>query len=332
MRSVFPGLLLAAAALACLSGCKKEDVAAAAAEQAAEEAAQRPVITESVDITAIGLSVYPGARAVDDGELTVDMIASSAYGYLATYTTNASFERVVNWYRDQMDKPLVTVTSSDTGRSASLREDSANREEVTSRIVLVSETDDGVEIRLAADARQASFSVYLDNVPSRQEDAVVDVIATWRQDTTEGGDEWTEAEVQIAKEEARKLLTVLPRPVDVELGYDEAMELRDSLAEAGGDARILPPPGEGTDFRGPRFSGPDVDFEGVRAETSEALTDELMEEEGVAEPDPEAIEGTVDPVLDESDPSVDVEDPGLDVHGEPLIDFTPEIGEYEPAG
>lgn len=247
-------ILIGAALLAALAGCKKEDVVAAAAEQAAEEAAQQPVLSDEADLTAVGLSVYPGARLVPESELTLEMVTSSVYGHSATYTVRAPFDQVVAWYRQQMEEPLVSLVSTGNGRSASLREDSTNQEEAATRFVLVSETADGAEIRLASDAHPARFTVYLDSVSSEQSESVISAIVDWRQRTTEDGDEWTEAQVLTAKEEARKLLPVLPRPVDVELGYEETVELLGLLEAAGGEVHSVPPTDRSTDYRGPRTS------------------------------------------------------------------------------
>lgn len=263
-------VLLTVALLAAVSGCKKEDVVAAAAEQAAAEAAQRPVITDDVDITAVGLTVYPGARPVPQGELSLSMVASSIYTYYACYRANAPFDRVVSWYRDQMDDPIVTIVGTKGGRSASLREDSASIEDATTRFVLVSETPRGVDILLAADARPARFAVYLDSVPLDKEDNVISAIVEWRQRTTEGGDEWTDAQVLTAKEEARKLLPVLPRPVDVELSYEEAVELLGMLVKAGGEAHCMPPTDQSAGPRGPRSSAPPISLGASTLVESEA--------------------------------------------------------------
>lgn len=247
-------ILIGAALLAALAGCKKEDVVAAAAEQAAEEAAQQPILSDEADITAVGLSVYPGARLVPKSELTLEMVTSSVYGHSATYTVRAPFDQVVAWYRQQMEEPLVSFVSTDNGRSASLREDSTNQEEAATRFVLVSETADGVEIRLTSDARPARFAVYLDSVSMERSESVISAIVDWRQRTTEDGDEWTEAQVLTAKEEARKLLPVLPRPVDVGLGYEETVELLGLLEAAGGEVHSVPPTDRSADYRGPRTS------------------------------------------------------------------------------
>jgi hypothetical protein len=230
------GLALGVCAVAMLllvpAGCKKKDVAKAVAEQAALEAAEAGNVTNEVTPDEIGVAVYPGARPTGRA-VRISIEDGSGSTAQASYHASASLEAVLGFYRDALAGATVSEeTSADGVKSASVTRETTTETEVASLTALLSETADGTDISLCAVRRAARFSVYLDSVPDGSQAAVVQAICTWKGIPTVAKD----AEVQ--RQEAQKLMTVLPRPVDVGLAHDKALELRDQLVAAGGQAEV----------------------------------------------------------------------------------------------
>ncbi len=228
--------VLGAAALILLvalaAGCKKKDVAQQVAEQAAIEAAEAGNVTREASIDEIGIPVVPGARATERA-VRVSIEDGAGASSQATYRTGGSFDDVLGFYRTELAGAAVTeATSGDGRRSAAVTREERSDTEVASLTALLTETEAGVDITLCSVRRAARFSVYLNHVPDMAQDAVVQAICGWK------GIPPTPKEAEVQRQEAKKLMTVLPRPVDTGLPRDKAQELVDSLVAAGGEAEI----------------------------------------------------------------------------------------------
>ena len=230
----FVAALLVAALLPC-GGCKKKEDAAAAAAAAAAG----PPVTSEVDPTSLGVPIYPGAARVKGGAASITLDGGSTVDQQMIYAVRAPLDRVVAFYREQLSKPTISEVRTGSGRSVTLLEQQSNESEVAARLVTVSEIGGRSEIAISSTVRDARFSVFLNSVPPDKVEEVVAAICDWK-----GRPEDTKA-AQTQEEEARKILTVLPRPVDVGLPWDKATDLKDKLEALGGEVDILPKPEAG---------------------------------------------------------------------------------------
>jgi len=227
--------LLVAALLAC-GGCKKKAEAAAAAAAAA---AAGPEVTSEVDPTSLGVPVYPGAARVRDAAASVTLDGGTTVDRQMIYAVRAPLDTVVAFYRGQLSKPTTSEAKTGSGRSVTLLEQQSNESEVAARLVTVSEVGGRCEIAISSTVRVARFSVFLNSVAAGREDDIVAAICDWKVRPED-----TKAAIT-QQEEARKILTVLPRPVDVGLPWEKAIDLKAKLEAAGGDVELLPKPEAG---------------------------------------------------------------------------------------
>lgn len=227
------GVCLAVLLLLTCAGCKKKDVAKAVAEQAALEAAEAGNVTNEVTADEIGVAVYPDARSTERA-VRVSIEEGSGSTTQASYRTSAPLDAVLSFYQD-VALPGATVSQEKSGdglRSASVTKQTTTETEVASLTALLSETSEGTSISLCAVRRAARFTVYLDSVPDGSQASVVQAICSWK------GIPAAVKDAEVQRQEAQKLMTVLPRPVDVGLPHDKAVELRDQLVAAGGQAEV----------------------------------------------------------------------------------------------
>lgn len=201
-----------------------------AAAQAAAEAAG-PAITDTAPADVLGLPVYPGARPLGPG-ISIATDEGEGYDAQRAYITSADYDAVLEFYRRQMPGAKATNVESASGRSSTLVERVASKEEVVERMATLSESSRGTEIVLSAVGGVARFAVYLISVPPDAVDAAVAAICEWRGIPEEAKAAETQAE------EVQKIMTVLPRPVEPELTWAEASELSGILEGLGCTVQI----------------------------------------------------------------------------------------------
>ncbi|HET9393540.1 MAG TPA: hypothetical protein VFO29_08510 [Candidatus Rubrimentiphilum sp.] len=97
----------------------------------------------AVDLSKLGAPLYPGASQTEDNS-SVSVTTASGSSYMASFTTNDSFDKVYSWYQGKMPKGSEKMHVSQEG--ASIAEFLTDENTANQTLVMVTSKDNQTQI------------------------------------------------------------------------------------------------------------------------------------------------------------------------------------------